>query len=88
MPLEAINVGFGNVVIAHRVVAVVGTNSSPIRRMIEAAERQNRLIDATGGRRTRSAIITDSNHIILCHIHPATVAQKLRGIEVEEESVE
>ena len=86
MALEIINIGFGNMVVAQKIVAVVGAGSSPIKRLIEGAERQHRLVDATSGRRTRSVIVTDSNHVILSHVHPATLAQKIEGKEVEDEA--
>jgi len=86
MALEIINIGFGNIVPTQRIVAVVGAGSNPIKRLIEGAERENRLVDATSGRRTRSVIITDSNHVILSHVHPATLAQKVEGKEVEDDA--
>ena len=88
MALDVINIGFGNVVIAHRVVAVVRADSAPSRRMIEAAANTIRLVDATSGRRTRSLIITDSNHVLLSHMQPGTIRDKLIGTRgaVEEEA--
>ena len=79
MPVEMVNVGFGNAVASGRVVAVVRADASPSRRMIEAALAQDRLVDATAGRRTRSIIITDSNHVLLSHLQPSTVASKISG---------
>ena len=84
-PIETINVGFGNVVSAGRIVVVCRTGSSPIRRLIEAAERDNRLIDATSGRRTRSIIVTNSNHVVLSHVQPRTLAQKMAGVELPDD---
>lgn len=71
-----INVGFGNYVLASRVVAIVNPVSSPMKRLREDARNAGRLIDATQGRRTRSIIVTDSNHIILSAIQPETVSQR------------
>jgi len=87
MALEVVNIGFGNVVIADRVVAVVRADSAPSRRMIEAAGHSDRLVDATSGRRTRSLIVTDSNHVLLSHMQPGTIRDKLTGKHggVEEE---
>ena len=72
-----INIGFGNLVLASRVVAVVNSASSPMRRLREDAKDQGRLIDATQGRKTRSLIITDSNHVILCAVQAETIGQRV-----------
>lgn len=88
MGLKLINVGFGNVVVANRIVAIVSPGSAPIKRMKEAAREKGKLIDATCGRRTRAVIITDSDHIILSAIQPETVASRVieeSGREDEEE---
>ena len=85
-PIETINVGFGNIIAVQRIVAVTAAGSSPLKRLVDGAEREHRLIDATSGRRTRSIIVTDSNHVILSHVNPATIAQKLEGGDVREDS--
>ena len=72
-----INIGFGNLVLASRVVAVVNSSSSPMRRLREQARDDGRLIDATQGRKTRSLIITDSNHVILCAVQAETIGQRV-----------
>ncbi|RUM88292.1 MAG: DUF370 domain-containing protein [Thermodesulfatator sp.] len=72
-----LNIGFGNSVVAERVVAIVNPNSAPMKRLREEAKESKRLIDATQGRRTRSIIITDSNHVILSAIQAETIAQRL-----------
>jgi hypothetical protein len=77
MALKLINIGFGNVVVADRVVAIVSPESAPIKRIKEDARSQSRLIDATYGRRTRAIIVTDSNHVILSAVQPETMAQRL-----------
>lgn len=87
MPVEMINIGFGNTVVSSRVVAVVHADSSPSRRMIDAALAQDRLVDATAGRRTRSVIVTDSNHLLLSHLQPSTVAGKISGSPMEPDSI-
>jgi extracellular matrix regulatory protein A len=74
-----INIGFGNTVISHRVVAVVMPGSAPMKRLRERATQADRLIDATHGRKTRSIIITDSNHIILSAVHAETLSVRLNG---------
>lgn len=72
-----LNIGFGNMVLANRVVAVVNSASSPMKRLREDAKQEGRLIDATQGRKTRSIIVTDSNHVILCAVQAETIAQRL-----------
>jgi len=78
--VKLLNVGFGNVVAADRVIAVVSPSSAPIKRLKEAAKREGKLIDATQGRRTRSIIVTDSDHIILSAVQAETIAQRLEEI--------
>ncbi len=79
MEARLINIGFGNTVISHRVVAVVMPGSAPMKRLREKATRADRLIDATHGRKTRSIIITDSNHVILSAVHADTLSLRLNG---------
>ena len=71
-----INLGFGNFVVASRVVGIVNPASAPMRRLREDARSEGRLVDATPGRTTRSIIITDSNHVILSAILPETLGQR------------
>ena len=71
-----VNIGFGNVVAASRVVAIVTPGSAPMKRLREEAKKPGRLVDATEGRRTRSIIVTDSNHIILSAIQAETITQR------------
>ncbi len=77
MEVKLLNVGFGNVVIANRVVAIVSPDSAPMKRLKEDAKESGKLIDATYGRRTRAIIITDSNHVILSAVQPETAANRL-----------
>ncbi len=72
-----VNIGYGNLVTAARVIAIVSPSSSPMRRLREEAGRRGKLIDATEGRRTRSIVVTDSDHIILSAITPETIAARL-----------
>ena len=72
-----LNVGFDNAVSAERIVAVVAADPSPIKRLREAASRHQKLIDATNGRRTRTVIVTDSDHVVLSSLQPETVNQRL-----------
>ncbi len=76
MNMQLINIGFGNIVCANRVVAIVSPESAPIKRIVTDARDRGQLVDATYGRRTRAVIITDSSHIILSAIQPETVANR------------
>ena len=83
--MKLINIGFGNVVVANRLVAVVSPDSSPIKRIIQDARDKGTLINATYGRRTRAVIITDSDHIILSAIQAETIANRIHDSRDEEE---
>lgn len=72
-----VNIGYGNLVMAARVVSIVQPSSSPMRRLREEAGQRGKLVDATEGRRTRSIVVTDSDHIILSAITPETIATRL-----------
>ena len=75
--MRLINIGFGNMVNADRLVAIVSPESAPIKRIIQDSKEKGTLIDATHGRRTRAVIITDSDHIILTYLQSETVANRL-----------
>ncbi|TXL67628.1 DUF370 domain-containing protein [Cerasibacillus terrae] len=77
MGLQLINIGFGNVISANRVISIVSPESAPIKRIITVARDNDKLIDATYGRRTRAVIITDSDHVVLSAVQPETVGQRL-----------
>lgn len=77
MAITLVNIGFGNVVVVERIVAVVHPGSSPARRLKDDARESGRLVDATQGRRTRSIIVTDSNHVILSAVQGETISQRL-----------
>lgn len=79
MKVPLLNVGFGNVVVSDRIVAIVSPGSAPIKRLKEDAKEQGKLIDATYGRKTRAIVVTDSNHVILSAINPETAALRLLG---------
>ena len=85
--IKLINIGFGNIVSAGRIIAIVSPESAPIKRIIQDARDESRLIDATYGRRTRAVIITDSGHCILSAVQPETVAHRLydKDIKADEE---
>jgi len=75
-----LNVGFGNTVVAERVVAIVTPNSAPMKRLKDDARQEGRLVDATHGRKTRSIIVTDSNHVVLSAIQAETIAQRFEQL--------
>jgi len=82
--MKLINIGFGNMVSAHRLIAIVSPESAPIKRIISDAREKSLLIDATYGRRTRAVIIADNGSIILSAIQPETVAGRLAGKNEQE----
>ncbi|MGB9840204.1 extracellular matrix/biofilm regulator RemA [Thermovenabulum sp.] len=86
--MKLVNIGFGNIVSANRIIAIVSPESAPIKRIIQEARDRGMLIDATYGRRTRAVIITDSDHVILSAVQPETVANRLSEKEIEEEEIE
>ena len=79
-----INVGFGNTIVASRILAIVKPNSSPMKKLKDEARNMNRLIDVTEGRRTRSIIILDSNHVVLSSVQRETLAQRFMPATVEQ----
>ena len=84
--MKLINIGFGNMVSASRLVAIVSPESAPIKRIIRAATDRGALIDATYGRRTRAVIIMDSDHVVLSALQPETVANRLYERDDAEET--
>jgi regulator of extracellular matrix RemA (YlzA/DUF370 family) len=76
MSHKLVNIGFGNVVVASRIVAIMIPSSAPMKRLKEEARQQGKLLDATQGRKTRAVIITDSDHVILSAVQPTTVSQR------------
>lgn len=82
---ELLNIGFGNIVAVKRIVAIVNAASAPMKRLKDEAKKAGKLVDATNGRRTRSFIITDSDHVILSAIQTETIAQRLRESEMGQE---
>ena len=75
--IRMLNVGHGNLVLASRIVAIVAPGASPMRRLRDEAVNRNKLVDATMGRKTRSILVTDSDHVILSPVSPETIAQRL-----------
>ena len=80
--MKFINIGFNNMVAAQRVVTLITPDSAPIKRLIQDSRDAGRLLDCTCGRRTRSVIVTDSDHVILSAIQPETIAARLGGAVV------
>lgn len=83
--MKLINIGFGNMVLAQRLVAIVSPESAPIKRIVQEAKDRGSLIDATYGRRTRAVLITDSDHVILSALQPETVGSRVSGRDTGEE---
>lgn len=82
--MKFINIGFGNMVAADKVVAIVSPDSAPIKRLMQDAKDSGRVIDVSCGRRTRSVIITDSEHVIFSAIQSETIANRLDNEDAEE----
>ena len=76
MDVKLVNIGFGNLIAANRLIAIVSPESAPIKRIVQEARDDNQLIDATYGRRTRAVIIMDSGHVILSAVQPYTVGNR------------
>ena len=82
--MQLVNIGFGNIVSADKIVAIVSPESAPIKRMVQEAKDAKTAVDATYGRRTRAVLIMESGHIILSAVQPETVAGRLEKEEIEE----
>ena len=86
--MQLINIGFGNIVSANRVIAIVSPESAPIKRLVQEAKDNKMAVDATCGRRTRAVLIMDSGHVILCAVQPETVASRLDKDINKEDNIE
>ncbi len=86
--MKLINIGFGNMISSSRLVTIVSPESAPIKRIIQEARDDSRLIDATYGRRTRAVIVMDSDHIILSAIQPETIAGRLEDDDDDEDETD
>ncbi|MCI8547072.1 MAG: DUF370 domain-containing protein [Clostridia bacterium] len=82
--MQLINIGFGNIVSANRIISIVSPDSAPIKRLVQEAKDSKMAIDATYGRRTRAVLVMDSGHVILSAVQPETVAGRLDKDEDEE----
>ena len=85
--MQLINIGFGNIVSANRIISIVSPESAPIKRLLQEAKDSKMAVDATYGRRTRAVIIMDSGHVILSAVQPETVASRLDK-DVNKEEIE
>ena len=88
MSIQLLNIGFGNMVSANRVMAIISPESAPIKRMVQDARDKGLLIDATYGRKTRAVLVMDSGQIVLSAIQPETVAHRLVQHDVDADTVE
>lgn len=86
--MKLVNIGFGNMISAQRLVAIVSPDSAPVKRMIQEGRERGILIDATYGRRTRAVLVMDNDHLVLSALQPETVAGRLNGAERDEEEEE
>ena len=87
--MKLVNIGFGNVVSANKIVSIVSPEAAPIQRLVQEAKDEKRAIDATCGRRTRAVLIMDSEHVILSAVQPETIAARLdKDIAKEDNNVE
>ncbi|MBO5203405.1 MAG: DUF370 domain-containing protein [Clostridia bacterium] len=86
--MRFINIGFGNMVAAERIVTIVSPDSAPVKRLIQDAKDSGRVIDVSCGRRTRSVIITDSEHVILSAVQSETIANRVDNTDMDEEETE
>lgn len=80
---KPINIGYGNIVMMERIIAIVSPESAPIKRMVQEAREQKRIIDATYGRRTRAVVVTDASMVILSPLQPETLSSRMQYNEIE-----
>lgn len=83
-----INIGFGNMVNAGKIVAIISPDSAPSKRIIQSARDEGRAIDATQGRRTRAVIVMNDDHIVLSALQPETIAGRYQGRDIQEQTIE
>ena len=84
--MKFINIGFNNMIAANRIIALIGPDSAPSKRLIQEAKDEGRVLDCTSGRRTRAVIVTDSDHVVLSAIQPETIAARMMGEEVHDDA--
>lgn len=88
MDIKLVNIGFGNIVAANRIISIISPESAPIKRIIQEARDKGMLVDATHGRRTRAVVVVDSGHIILSAVQPKIVANRLVAQTADSEEEE
>ena len=88
MDIKLVNIGFGNIIAANRIISIISPESAPIKRIIQEARDKGMLVDATYGRRTRAVVVVDSGHIILSAVQPETVANRLVAQTADSEEEE
>lgn len=88
MDIKLVNIGFGNIVAANRIISIISPESAPIKRIIQEARDKGMLVDVTYGRRTRAVVVVDSGHIILSAVQPETVANRLVAQTADSEEEE
>lgn len=86
--MQLLNIGFGNTVMVNRIIAVINTGSSPARKLKELAKTEGKLVDVTEGRRTRSILVMDSNHVILSSVQPDTISQRILALQSSSHAAE
>ena len=86
--MKFINIGFGNMVAAERIVTIVSPDSAPVKRLVQDAKDDGRAIDVTCGRRTRTIIITDSEHVVLSALTPEKIANRLENNTADDDTVD
>ncbi len=86
--MQLLNVGFGNSVLIDRVVAIINTGSSPARKLKEQAKKNGKLVDVTEGRRTRSMIVMDSDHVVLSSVQTETISQRMLALQTSQPILE
>ncbi len=86
--MQLLNVGFGNTVIIDRVVAIINTGSSPARKLKELAKKNGKLVDVTEGRRTRSMLVMDSDHVVLSSVQTETISQRMLAMQTSQPLIE
>ena len=84
--MQLLNIGYGNMVSADRLIAVVSPDSAPIKRIVQESRERGALIDATYGRRTKAVLITDTDHVILSALPPETISGRLEGKDLSKEN--
>ena len=84
--MKFINIGFNNMIAENRIIALIGPDSAPSKRLIQEAKDEGRVLDCTSGRKTRAVIVTDSDHVVLSAIQTETIAARMMGEEVHDDA--